>query len=90
MTGQDIMLRGGGRLRADLFDDPFFFDLLGFNDGFNFTGMDFFEGFNVSGIVIEMPRQPRRQLQQCFIGWTDFGQRLSERIASVARRSTRY
>ncbi|MEQ1903291.1 MAG: DUF4331 family protein [Pirellulaceae bacterium] len=57
LTGQDIPLRGGGRLRADLFDDPFFFDLLGFNDGFNFTGMDFFEGFNVSGIVVEMPRQ---------------------------------
>ncbi len=56
MTGQDIPLRGGGRLRADLFDDPFFFDLLGFKDGFNFTGMDFFQGFNVSGIVIEMPR----------------------------------
>jgi len=56
LTGQDISLRGGGRLRADLFDDPFFFDLLGFHDGFQFTGMDFFEGFNVSGIVIEMPR----------------------------------
>ena len=55
-TGLDIPLRGGGRLLATQFDDPFFFDLLGFKDGFNFTGMDFFAGFNISGIVIEMPR----------------------------------
>lgn len=56
VTGQNISLLGGGRLRADLFDDPFFFDLLGFQNGFNFTGMDFFEGFNTSAIVVEMPR----------------------------------
>jgi hypothetical protein len=55
-TGQDIPLRGGGLIRCDTFDDPFFFDLIGFQNGFDFTGMDYFEGFNVSGIVIEFPR----------------------------------
>lgn len=54
-VGTDIALVGGGKLRAGNFDDPFFFDLLGFRDGFQFTGDDFFAGFNVSGIVIEMP-----------------------------------
>ena len=47
--------RGGGTLRCDLFEDPFFFDLNGFNDEFNFTGDDFFEGLNVSAIVLEVP-----------------------------------
>ncbi len=59
VTGQDIALRGGGRLRADLFEDPFFFDFLGFSQDpsmINFTGMDFFAGLNVSAIVIEYPR----------------------------------
>ena len=41
--------------RCGTFDDPFFFDLNGFNDGFNFTGDDFFAGLNVSAIVIEVP-----------------------------------
>ncbi|MFK7819636.1 MAG: DUF4331 family protein [Planctomycetaceae bacterium] len=46
---------GGGLMRAGLFEDPFFFDLNGFNDGFNFTGDDFFAGLNVSAICIEVP-----------------------------------
>jgi hypothetical protein len=46
---------GGGMMRAGLFEDPFFFDLNGFNDGFNFTGEDFFAGLNVSAICIEVP-----------------------------------
>ncbi|APZ94684.1 DUF4331 family protein [Fuerstiella marisgermanici] len=54
-TGQTISVAGGGQLRADLFEDPFFFDLNGFNDGFNFTGDDFFEGQNVTAIVLEIP-----------------------------------
>lgn len=56
-TGQDTMIRaaGGGQVRCDLFEDPFFFDLNGFNDGFNFTGEDFFAGLNVSAIVVEVP-----------------------------------
>ena len=39
-----------------MFDDPFFFDLNGFQNNFNFTGSDFFAGMNVSGIVLEIPR----------------------------------
>ena len=55
-TGQDVRIRskGRGRVRCGLFDDPFFFDLNGFNNGFQFTGDDFFAGLNVSAIVIEM------------------------------------
>jgi len=54
-TGQTISVAGGGQLRADVFEDPFFFDLNGFNDGFNFTGDDFFAGQNVTAIVLEIP-----------------------------------
>ena len=56
-TGQNVRIRSAGRgmVRCGLFDDPFFFDLNGFNDGFQFTGEDFFAGLNVSGIVIEIP-----------------------------------
>lgn len=46
---------GGGMFRAGLFEDPFFFDLEGFNDGFNFTGDDFFAGLDVSAICLEIP-----------------------------------
>jgi hypothetical protein len=46
---------GGGTVQAGLFDDPFFFDLAGFQDGFNFTGSDAFAGANVSAIVLEVP-----------------------------------
>ncbi len=61
LTGSNIAVRGGGQLRADLFDDPFFFDFLGFtgsggtrdfNDGREF---DFFAGTNVGIIVLEIP-----------------------------------
>ncbi len=45
----------GGQLTAGLFDDPFFFDLVGFRNGFAFTGSDFFAGLNVSAIVLEIP-----------------------------------
>jgi len=63
-TGKDIKIKGGGTLRAGLFDDPFFFDLLSFlaidltipsvpfcepGDG------NFFVGLNVSAIVLEVP-----------------------------------
>lgn len=53
---QTISIAGGGKARAGLFDDPFFFDLAGFNNGFQFTGDDFFAGLNVSAIVLEIPR----------------------------------
>jgi hypothetical protein len=54
-TESNIAIAGGGTLRAGLFDDPFFFDLVGFNNGFNFTGADTFAGANVSAIVLEVP-----------------------------------
>lgn len=54
-TGTDAPVAGGGTVRADIFEDPFFFDLNGFNDGFNFTGDDFFAGLDVSAIVLEIP-----------------------------------
>ena len=59
LTGQNITTAdngtGAGLLRADLFDDPFFFDLTGFQNGFAFTGTDAFAGANVSAIVLELP-----------------------------------
>lgn len=42
-------------VQAGLFEDPFFFDLVGFNNGFAFTGDDFFAGLDVSAIVLEVP-----------------------------------
>ena len=58
LNEQTHELRGsatGGLLRCGLFEDPFFFDLNGFNDGFNFTGEDFFAGLNVTAICLEVP-----------------------------------
>lgn len=50
------------RVRAGLFDDPFFFDLQGFRDTLS-TGQlsfdnsrDFFAGQNLTAVVIEIPR----------------------------------
>lgn len=58
-TGLDIAVEGGGMLRADLFDDPFFFDLVAFRNGLAFcpggVGTNFFAGLNVSAIVLEVP-----------------------------------
>lgn len=45
---------GTTQVSAGVFDDPFFFDLAGFNDGLNFTGDNFFQGANVSAIVLEV------------------------------------
>ncbi len=55
-TGQVTQLRGGGNVTVGVFEDPFFFDLNGFNNGLSFTGMDFFAGANVTAIAIEIPR----------------------------------
>ena len=47
---------GNGRVSTGVFDDPFFFDLEGFNDGFDFsTPEDFFAGLDTSAIVLEVP-----------------------------------
>ena len=58
-TGQDISIAGGGTLRADVFDDPFFFDLVAFlGGGATFcdgTPSDFFLLKNISAIVLEVP-----------------------------------
>ena len=55
-TNQNISILGGGTLRAGVFDDPFFFDLVGFL-GLNFCtpGTNFFNGLNISAIVLEVP-----------------------------------
>lgn len=58
-TDADLSVAGGGTLLVDLFDDPFFFDLMGFNAGAAFCGTDpgpdFFFGFNTTAIVLEVP-----------------------------------
>jgi len=61
-TGKEIKIKGGGKLRTGLFDDPFFFDLANFNNGATFCGTglpvsDFFLGLNVSAIVLEVPSE---------------------------------
>ncbi len=43
-------------------DDPFFFDLAGFQAGLKFTGADTFKGTNVTAIVFEVPSVPSQQL----------------------------
>lgn len=50
-----LRTKNGGRIRCDVFDDPFFFDLVGFQNGFAFTGEDFFAGLDVTAIVMEVP-----------------------------------
>ena len=54
---------GAARVRAGLFDDPFFFDLQGFMDtvatgdlSFD-ASRDFFAGQNITGVVIELPQR---------------------------------
>ena len=64
-TGGNVALTGGGRARADLFDDPFFFDLQAFRDQVKGAGgsrtfcdatpTNFFNGLNVSAIVLQVP-----------------------------------
>lgn len=54
-VGEAFGLRNGGRAWAGLADDPFFFDLSGFQDGLDFTGDDTLAGANVSAIVLELP-----------------------------------
>ena len=55
-TGQNISIPGGGSLRAGVFDDPFFFDLVAFlSVNFCNPGTNFFTGLNISAIVLEVP-----------------------------------
>jgi Domain of unknown function (DUF4331) len=64
-TGSRLTLTGGGRAQADLFDDPFFFDLQAFRDQVKGAGgsrtfcdgneVNFFNGLDVSAIVLQVP-----------------------------------
>ena len=59
-TGNNISIPGGGWLRAGVFDDPFFFDLLAFLGAGGRSFCDdneenFFLGKNISAIVLEVP-----------------------------------
>lgn len=65
VTGSTILIPGGGKLFAGLRDDPFFFDLAGYNkfkdsgysdtSGLDDAGTDFFAGTNVLSMVLEIP-----------------------------------
>jgi len=59
---ETVLDRDGVRVRAGLFDDPFFFDLQGFREtattgtlSFN-PNRDFFAGQNLTAVVITIPR----------------------------------
>ncbi len=52
----------GRKLYVGPRDDPFFFDLAGFQAGLKFTGADTFAGTNVTAIVFEVPSVPSQQL----------------------------
>src|SRR5919199_2857060 len=59
MTGADVALNGGGKLRAGMYDDPFFFDLAAFRNNLMFcpggVGTNFFKGLDVLAIVLGVP-----------------------------------
>lgn len=55
VTGEVNTERNGVMTYAGTLDDPFFFDLDGFNAGAMFNGTDFFAGLNASALVIELP-----------------------------------
>ena len=62
VTGRPVNLPGGGRLLVALREDPFFFDLNGFNrltdddpNNGGFDGTDFFAGLNVVAMILEVP-----------------------------------
>jgi hypothetical protein len=46
---------GGRKFYIGPRDDPFFFDLAGFQDGLKFTGVDTFKGTNITAILMELP-----------------------------------
>ena len=55
-VGEQIPVKGGGVTTADVFDDPFYFDLVAFqNSTFTDPGTDFFAGLNVTALVLEVP-----------------------------------
>ncbi len=63
-TGHTSPVIGGGKVRAGLYSDPFFFDLLGFRGTLGLGGTeglcdgspsDFFKDLNTMAIVLEVP-----------------------------------
>jgi hypothetical protein len=59
-TGTTLDLSDGTKVLAGLFDDPFFFDILGFRAGLAFseeTSSNFFRGVNTLAIVLEVPNE---------------------------------
>lgn len=63
-TSETVALPGGGFMRANEIDDPFFFDFIAFRSGLGnlcggaggSTGVNFFRGLNVTAIALELPR----------------------------------
>ncbi len=53
---------GGQKIYVGPRDDPFFFDLAGFQNGLKFTGVDTFKGTNVTAIVMEVTSVPSQTL----------------------------
>ena len=51
----DFFAANGQRFFVGPRDDPFFFDLAGFQNGLKFTGVDTFKGTNVTVIMFEVP-----------------------------------
>ncbi len=68
-VGGDLDLGNGGKFTSGLFDDPFFFDLVGFKTGHLQAagGKDFFAGTNVSAFVIEVPTVALTRLPRTII-----------------------
>ena len=57
-----IVGSGGQKIYVGPRDDPFFFDLAGFQNGLKFTGVDTFKGTNVTAIVLEVTAVPSQTL----------------------------
>ena len=58
VTGTTLDLPNGGKILANQFDDPFFFDLIAFKNGLAFSeenARNFFRGLNTMAIVLEVP-----------------------------------
>ena len=53
---------GGQKVYVGPRDDPFFFDLAGFQNGLKFTGVDTFKGTNVTVIALEVTSVPSQTL----------------------------
>ena len=60
LVGQTVPILGGGRIRAGVFDDPFFFDRIAAQQSMSFCqdsgAVNFFRGLNVNAIVLQVPQ----------------------------------